>query len=131
MALTPPGAIRDALLRPPLPAQAKTSSAFRPAQQPHPIPSRRAFLRRLHRRRRRGQKDLWGGWKDAPEFAQADKSRITVHQLLAHKASLPAFDEWMEPVKLAGLDSLARGLAWQAPAWEPGTRHGDPSFTSG
>ncbi|WP_075007292.1 serine hydrolase domain-containing protein [Stigmatella aurantiaca] len=79
------------------------------------------------------------GWldDDAPvasywaEFAQAGKSRITVHQLLAHKTGLPAFDGWMEPVKLAGLDSLARGLAWQAPAWEPGTHHGDPSFTSG
>jgi len=66
-----------------------------------------------------------------PEFAQAGKSRITVRQLLAHQAGLPALDEWMDPVKLADLDALARVLARQKPAWEPGTRHGYHSFTLG
>ncbi|WP_375772724.1 beta-lactamase family protein [Archangium gephyra] len=66
-----------------------------------------------------------------PEFAQAGKSRITVRQLLAHQAGLPALDEAMDPVKLADLDYLARVLARQAPAWEPGTRHGYHSFTIG
>jgi CubicO group peptidase (beta-lactamase class C family) len=66
-----------------------------------------------------------------PEFAQAGKSRITVRQLLAHQAGLPALDEWMDAVKLADLDYLARVLARQKPAWEPGTRHGYHSFTIG
>jgi CubicO group peptidase (beta-lactamase class C family) len=66
-----------------------------------------------------------------PEFAQAGKSRITVRQLLAHQAGLPTVDEPMNPAKLADLDSLARVLARQAPAWEPGTRHGYHTFTLG
>lgn len=66
-----------------------------------------------------------------PEFAQAGKARITVRQLLAHQAGLPALDEAMDARKLADLDSLARVLARQKPAWEPGTHHGYHSFTIG
>src|ERR671938_346025 len=59
-----------------------------------------------------------------PEFAQAGKERITVRQLLAHQAGLCAIDEPLDSTKLADLDLMARILARQRPAWEPGTRHG-------
>jgi hypothetical protein len=63
MACTPPGAVRYASTRrrPPHREQAKTSSAFRPAQQPGPIHSRRPLLLRFHLRRRlrRWARLLW------------------------------------------------------------------------
>ncbi len=57
-----------------------------------------------------------------PEFAQHGKERITVRQLLAHQAGLFAIDEPVDRTILADLDALARVLARQTPAWEPGTR---------
>jgi CubicO group peptidase (beta-lactamase class C family) len=59
-----------------------------------------------------------------PEFAQRGKERITVRQLLAHEAGLSAIDEPLDASKLADLDFMAAAIAQQAPAWEPGTRHG-------
>lgn len=59
-----------------------------------------------------------------PEFAQAGKERITVRQLLAHQAGLAAIDEPIDAGKMADLDLMARIIAGQKPAWEPGTRHG-------
>lgn len=57
-----------------------------------------------------------------PEFAQQGKETITVRQLLAHQASLFAFDEPVDRSLVADLDRLAVVLARQKPAWEPGTR---------
>ena len=57
-----------------------------------------------------------------PEFAQQDKGRITVRQLLAHQAGLYALDEPLDRALVADLDRLAAVLARQKPAWEPGTR---------
>jgi CubicO group peptidase (beta-lactamase class C family) len=59
-----------------------------------------------------------------PEFAQQGKSAITVRQLLSHQAGLCAVDEPFDAVKLADLDRVATALAAQAPAWQPGERHG-------
>src|SRR5258706_7240021 len=59
-----------------------------------------------------------------PEFGQEGKERITVRQLLAHEAGLAALDEPLDASKLADLDFVARVIARQKPAWEPGTRHG-------
>ena len=57
-----------------------------------------------------------------PEFAQQDKERNTVRQLLAHQAGLFAIDEPVDRSVVADLDRLAVVLARQKPAWEPGTR---------
>ena len=59
-----------------------------------------------------------------PEFAQHGKDRVTVRQLLAHQAGLPVVDEPLDHRHLADFDRLAATIAGQAPAWEPGTRHG-------
>jgi CubicO group peptidase (beta-lactamase class C family) len=66
-----------------------------------------------------------------PEFAQQGKERITVRQLLAHQAGLPAVDEALDVQKMADLDFLADVLARQRPAWTPGTRHGYHGLTLG
>jgi CubicO group peptidase (beta-lactamase class C family) len=57
-----------------------------------------------------------------PEFAQNDKERITVRQLLAHQAGLFAIGEPVDRDVVADPDRLAAVLARQRPAWEPGTR---------
>src|SRR3954469_4765570 len=59
-----------------------------------------------------------------PEFAQAGKEDITVRQLLAHQAGLAVINRELSVEDLAALDVVADALAAQAPAWEPGTRHG-------
>jgi CubicO group peptidase (beta-lactamase class C family) len=59
-----------------------------------------------------------------PEFAQAGKERITVRELLSHRAGLSAIDARLTPAIIADLDTLARVLEKQAPAWKPGERHG-------
>ncbi len=66
-----------------------------------------------------------------PEFAVAGKERITVRQLLAHQAGLSAVDEPLDEKKLADPDLIAVVIAKQAPAWEPGTRHGYHGFSLG
>lgn len=59
-----------------------------------------------------------------PEFASGGKEAITIRQLLAHQAGLCAIDQRLDREALADPDRLANALAAQAPAWEPGTRHG-------
>ena len=59
-----------------------------------------------------------------PEFAAAGKERITIRQLLSHQAGLCAIDEKLDLEDLADLDRMAEVIGAQAPAWEPGTRHG-------
>ena len=66
-----------------------------------------------------------------PEFAQHDKARITVRQLLGHEAGLVLLDEPLSIAKLRDLDYIARVLARQKPAWAPGTRHGYHTLTIG
>ncbi|MFC8276560.1 serine hydrolase domain-containing protein [Streptomyces sp. NPDC057271] len=78
----------------------------------------------------RGQLDL-----DAPvgtywpEFKAAGKERVSVRQLLAHRAGVPVLDR---PLTLAeAIDpAIARAaIAAQTPAWEPGTAHGYHAHT--
>jgi CubicO group peptidase (beta-lactamase class C family) len=66
-----------------------------------------------------------------PEFAQHGKGTITVRQLLAHQAGLFAIDEPVGRDDVADLDKLARILARQKPAWEPGTRLAYHALTLG
>jgi CubicO group peptidase (beta-lactamase class C family) len=59
-----------------------------------------------------------------PEFARNGKADVTVRQLLSHQAGVAAIDRPLSITDLADLDVVADALAAQAPAWEPGTRHG-------
>jgi CubicO group peptidase (beta-lactamase class C family) len=66
-----------------------------------------------------------------PEFAANDKQHVTVRQLLSHQAGLAAIDRPLDLDTLADLDVLADALADQAPAWQPGVRHGYHGVTLG
>ena len=66
-----------------------------------------------------------------PEFAQQDKERISVRQLLAHQAGLHILDEPVTYDLVADHDRLAHVLARQKPAWEPGTRQAYHAITLG
>jgi CubicO group peptidase (beta-lactamase class C family) len=66
-----------------------------------------------------------------PEFAQNGKAAITVRQLLSHEAGLVWIDEPLHFEDRRDLDYVARALAKQKPAWEPGTRHGYHAMTIG
>jgi CubicO group peptidase (beta-lactamase class C family) len=66
-----------------------------------------------------------------PEFAQSSKEQVTVRQLLTHQAGLISLDENLSIEILADHDRLAQILARQAPAWQPGTRHGYHTLTLG
>lgn len=59
-----------------------------------------------------------------PEFAQQGKEKITVRQLFDNQAGLAVIDTTLTPELLADPDQLAKVLAAQKPAWEPGERHG-------
>jgi CubicO group peptidase (beta-lactamase class C family) len=66
-----------------------------------------------------------------PEFAAHGKHHVTVRQLLSHQAGLAAIDRPLDLDTLADLDLLADALAEQAPAWQPGVRHGYHGVTLG
>ncbi|GAC1325872.1 MAG: serine hydrolase domain-containing protein [Thermoleophilaceae bacterium] len=66
-----------------------------------------------------------------PQFAQHGKGELTVRQLLAHQAGLPAIDEPLDAKLLADPDAVADVLARQTPAWTPGTRHGYHALSIG
>lgn len=80
----------------------------------------------------RGQLDL-----DAPvasywpEFAAAGKDRVTVADLLSHRAGLPTLDPRLSPEAALEWEPAVRNLAAQAPMWEPGTAHGYHAVTFG
>lgn len=66
-----------------------------------------------------------------PEFAQGGKEAITVRQLLAHQAGLPAIKPPLTLDDLAHPSKMSTKLAAQVPAWTPGTRHGYHVVTLG
>ena len=66
-----------------------------------------------------------------PEFAQQEKEKVTVRQLLAHQAGLFVLDETLDRNLVADLDRLALALARQKPAWESGTRQAYHAITLG
>ena len=63
-----------------------------------------------------------------PEFAKAGKAKITLEQLLSHKAGLCALDRRVDVVDY---DGVIRALEAQAPLWPPGTAHGYHARTFG
>ncbi|MFI8827679.1 serine hydrolase domain-containing protein [Streptomyces sp. NPDC053431] len=78
----------------------------------------------------RGQLDL-----DAPvgtywpEFKAAGKERVTVRQLLAHRAGVPVLDRPLTLAEAVDPETATRAIAAQAPVWEPGTAHGYHAHT--
>ena len=66
-----------------------------------------------------------------PEFAANGKDRITVHQLLNHRAGLPAIRKPLAPEDLYDWRTMTEALAAETPWWEPGTRHGYHALTFG
>ncbi|MFE5936295.1 serine hydrolase domain-containing protein [Streptomyces sp. NPDC056470] len=78
----------------------------------------------------RGQLDL-----DAPvgtywpEFKTAGKERVSVRQLLAHRAGVPVLDRPLTLAEAIDPATAQAAIAAQAPAWEPGTAHGYHAHT--
>ena len=66
-----------------------------------------------------------------PEFAANRKERVTVSDLLSHRAGLPGFSRLMTIADMQAWDPLVEDLAAQPVAWEPGTAHGYHAFTFG
>ena len=63
-----------------------------------------------------------------PEFAHADKEKITLSQLLSHQAGLCALDA---RVDILDYSAVIRALEVQKPLWSPGTAHGYHARTFG
>jgi CubicO group peptidase (beta-lactamase class C family) len=59
-----------------------------------------------------------------PEFAAAGKAGVTLRQILAHRAGLPALRDPLPEDAMLAHATMAGALARQAPWWEPGTAHG-------
>ena len=66
-----------------------------------------------------------------PEFAAGGKAFVTVRQLLAHQAGLPAFDTPITVEECHESGVAADRLAGQTPRWEPGTAHGYHALSFG
>lgn len=69
--------------------------------------------------------DLW------PEFAAAGKQDIPIRWLLSHRSGVVAIDKPLTVDDVVAWDPVIEALAAQAPAWEPGTRHGYHTLTYG
>ena len=67
--------------------------------------------------------DVW------PEFGAAGKDKVTISDLLAHRAGLAVLDE--PGLDVFALEEVAAALAAQTPNWEPGTAHGYAPRTFG
>ena len=69
-----------------------------------------------------------------PEFAgagQPGKEAVTVDHLLSHRAGLAWTDRVLTVDEALAWDPVVRALEEQAPAWQPGTRHGYHATTFG
>jgi CubicO group peptidase (beta-lactamase class C family) len=64
-----------------------------------------------------------------PEFGAAGKEKITLAELLAHRAGLAVLGS--TGLDVFDLEGVASALAAQAPHWEPGTAHGYAPRTFG
>ena len=66
-----------------------------------------------------------------PEFAAAGKERVTLRQLLSHRAGLPALREQLPAEALYDWQTMVDALAAEAPWWVPGEQHGYAAITYG
>ncbi|WP_271412192.1 serine hydrolase domain-containing protein [Pseudomonas sp. Q1-7] len=66
-----------------------------------------------------------------PEFAAAGKARISVRQLLCHRAGLPAIRAALPAEALYDWQAMTAALAAEEPWWTPGEAHGYAPITYG
>lgn len=66
-----------------------------------------------------------------PEFAANGKERVTLRQILSHRAGLPTVDQRVSLADLCDTTILLPALERQRPLWEPGTAHGYHPWTIG
>ena len=66
-----------------------------------------------------------------PEFGQNGKEDVTVRQVISHQAGLSAIDQKLSFTDLADPARIAKALAAQKPAWEPGSAHGYHALSLG
>ena len=66
-----------------------------------------------------------------PAFAAAGKERITVAELLSHRAGLAAIERQLAPEALYEWTEVTEALAAQRPWWPPGSAHGYHVHTFG
>ncbi len=66
-----------------------------------------------------------------PEFAQAGKEKVTVAELLSHRAGLAWTDGSLSFEDALAWDPVIKALERQAPSWPPGTAHGYHATTYG
>ena len=62
--------------------------------------------------------------KHWPGFTGGGKETLTVRDLLAHRAGLPAVRRPLHETAMLEWDTMTTALADETPWWEPGTRHG-------
>ena len=66
-----------------------------------------------------------------PEFGAAGKSKVTVAELLAHKAGVSAVDQTLAVEDLYNWQKMTNLIAAQAPLWSPGKASGYHAVTWG
>lgn len=66
-----------------------------------------------------------------PEFAAAGKERISVRQVLCHRAGLPAIRAALPAEALYDWEAMTTALAAEKPWWTPGEAHGYAPITYG
>ncbi|GHE73076.1 serine hydrolase [Streptomyces spiralis] len=66
-----------------------------------------------------------------PEFGSQGKERLTLRELLSHRAGLVGVDGGFTTGELADDRAMAARLAGQKPWWEPGTAYGYHAFVIG
>jgi CubicO group peptidase (beta-lactamase class C family) len=66
-----------------------------------------------------------------PEFAQGDKAKITVRDVLSHRSGLSAFHQHIDDGHIFKWDIMAAAVASETPWWEPRTGQGYSPFMYG
>jgi CubicO group peptidase (beta-lactamase class C family) len=66
-----------------------------------------------------------------PEFAQADKSTITLRQLLCHRSGMSAFHQHITNEQIFDWSAMSVAAAAETPWWEPNTAQGYSPFMFG
>jgi CubicO group peptidase (beta-lactamase class C family) len=69
--------------------------------------------------------DVW------PEFGAEGKKAIPIRWLFSHQSGVVAIDRPLSLADVVAWEPVVDALAVQAPAWEPGTRHGYHTLTYG
>ena len=65
------------------------------------------------------------------EFAANGKERVTVLDLLTHRAGVPQMPEGVTPEMMTDWEAMCRAIAAHPPLWEPGTKTGYHAWTFG